>query len=365
MIIVKRFWEYLAKELLSTRAFTEYDNKDSTTLLSRINAISAKAERNRERINAISAKAEQNRERIRHPFFPPAKMYSYMESESFTIEQKKWFINKRGWPNLGYWQNLDNPKSFNEKTNWYKLHYRDPLITECIDKYRFKDYVRRTIGEEYVVPLVGRGMYESIEDIDFNELPESFVLKSTWGSGSRHVIIVRDKSKIDENQTKMTMSEWILPWENVYYETLDWGYKDIEPRIISEELIKNKIVEYKVFCFDGVPKFLYIAKDSAPGLRNRRDFYSTDWEWLPVKRGSENFSERQPRPKNLDTILGLSRKLSAPFPHVRVDIVDTENGLLAEELTFYTGSGEHAFEPEEWDLKFGEFFNLPTENLVF
>lgn len=233
-------------------------------------------------------------------------------------------------------------------------------MTECVDKHSFKRYVAQVVGERYVVPLLG--VWTRAADIDFDVLPESFAIKSNWGSGSRHVLLVRDKSKLDPDAAKMRFSSWVQPWENVYYHTFDWAYKDIKPKIIAEKLIVNKEYEYKFFCFNGEPKFFYVATDSSPGGRNFHNYYDMDWNLLPFTRHSRNASFDIARPDNFDEMLDLARKLSAPFPHVRVDLCNTRDGLLVEELTFYVGSGTGKFSPRDWDVKFGAPFVLPEPN---
>ncbi|MCE6967056.1 ATP-grasp fold amidoligase family protein [Cereibacter sphaeroides] len=296
------------------------------------------------------------------PFYDQNKMFTYYLDREFSIEQKKWFIEKQSIRALGYFPNLDDPKSFNEKTHWYKLNYQDPLITKCIDKFTFKEHLASAVGHEYVVPLLG--VWDNSRNIDFDTLPAKFVLKSNWGSGSRHVLIVKDKSTLNIDQTKLRLNSWIQPWENVYYHTFDWGYKDIPPKIIAEKLIDNKKKEYKFFCFDGNPVYFYVANDSTPGARNTHDYFDMNWNHLPFVRHSQRSASPVERPGNFDEMVSLCIALSKPFPHVRVDICDTEAGLLVEELTFYTGSGTGRFNPREWDYKFGEAFNLPSPRLI-
>lgn len=291
------------------------------------------------------------------PFYDQLRMFTHYVDKEFSIEQKKWFLEKQCMRSLKYFPNIDNPITFNEKTQWYKLNYKDPLITKCIDKYLFKEHVTETVGAKHVVPLLG--VWNNAREIDFEKLPNSFVLKSNWGSGSRHVLIVKDKSKLNIDETKMKLNTWIQPWENVYYHTFDWGYKDIPPKIIAEEFIENKTLEYKFFCFDGEPSFLYVAPDSSPGMRNAHNYYDMDWNLLPFIRHSRNSKDPIHKPEFFDEMVSLCRVLSKSFPHVRVDLCHTTSGLLVEELTFYVGSGTGRFHPVEWDHKFGEPFTLP------
>lgn len=312
------------------------------------------------RISHVEKKQLAMPKPARPPLYDPLRMFTYFLDKDISINQKKWFIERQCYRGLGYFPNLDNPKTFNEKTQWYKLHYRDPLMTECIDKYAFKDYVSRTIGADYVVPLLG--VWESAAEVDFDSLPQKFALKSNWGSGSRHVLLVRDKSNLNIDETRLRTSNWIQPWENVYYHTLDWGYKDISPKILAEKLIENKTLEYKFFCFNGEPSFFYVATDSSPGVRNTHNYYDMAWNLLPFTRHARNATFDIPRPDNFNEMVELARTLSKPFPHVRVDLCQTTTGILVEELTFYVGSGTGRFTPREWDLKFGEPFILPEKN---
>lgn len=293
----------------------------------------------------------------RPPFYDELRMFTYYLDKEFTEEQRKWFIEKQCVRALGYFPNIDNPRSFNEKTQWYKLNYKDQLITKCIDKFTFKEHVANSVGTKYVVPLLG--VWDNAREVDFDQLPDKFVLKSNWGSGSRHVLLVSEKSKLNLDHVKLRLNTWIQPWENVYYHTFDWGYKDIQPKIIAEKFVQNKKLEYKFFCFNGRPVYFYVATDSSPGTRNTHNYYDMDWNLLPFIRHSKNSPDPIERPANFDEMVDLCTTLAKPFPHVRVDICDTTDGLIVEELTFYTGSGTGRFIPQEWDYIFGEAFELP------
>ena len=314
-------------------------------------------------IRILKRTVERLQQRVDKPaFYDQFRMFTYIVDREFSLEQKKWFIEKQCMRALKYFPNLDEPETFNEKTNWYKLYYQDPLITACIDKYKFKDYVAETVGERYVIPLIG--VWESARAIDFDALPEKFVIKSNWGSGSRHVQLVRDKNALNVDEMRLRTGSWIQPWENVYYHTFDWGYKDIEPRIIAEELIEGKEFEYKFFCFDGEPVFITVARDSAPGVLNTYNNYDMDWNLLPFTRRKKNAQYPIPKPELFDELVEICRKLSAPFPHVRVDLCIADGRLLVEELTFYTTSGFGRFNPTEWDHTFGEPFILPEKRIL-
>ena len=156
---------------------------------------------------------------------------------------------------LGYELNLENPKTFNEKIQWLKLYYHNPLITKCADKFKVRDYIKEKIGEEYLIPLIG--VWDKVEDIDFASLPEQFVLKVNWGSGMN--IIVKDKSKLDIEDTKKKLKKWINPFSNHYYYSFEYSYKHIEPKIICEKYIEQvdgDLFDYKLTCFNS--KVIYI-----------------------------------------------------------------------------------------------------------
>jgi hypothetical protein len=210
-------------------------------------------------------------------FYDELRMFTYLLDKEFSVEQKKWFIEKQSMKALGYFPDLDNPKSVNEKTQWYKLNYQDKRMTELADKFKFKDIVSDAIGKGRTARLLG--VWSSAREVDFESLPNSFVLKSNWGSGSRHVLIVKDKSNIDINRVRMQLSNWLQPWENVYFHTFDWAYKDINPKIIAEEFLIDKGYEYNFFCFNGEPEYCYaITGGVAKGVPKRRSYYNKDWD---------------------------------------------------------------------------------------
>jgi len=296
------------------------------------------------------------------PFYNTTHVLGTYIDKNFSVEQQEWFIERQVYRSLGYFPDLKNPKTFNEKTNWYKLNYRDPLITDCIDKVKFKDFVTDTIGYDYVIPLYGT--WDHPRQIDFSALPKEFVLKSNWGSGSRHVLLVPDKDQLDLDRVKHLASNWVQPWENVYYHTFDWGYKDIQPKILAEKYVQNKHFDYRFFCFNGKSGFFYVRKEGPLGSGViYQNYYDMSWKPIPLKQRSGNIPEPIEKPKNFEKMLELAETLSNRFPHARVDLIDTDDGVFAEELTFYNSSGTCRFNPPEWDEKLGEYFILPKANI--
>lgn len=260
---------------------------------------------------------------------------------------------------VGYVPNIDSPRSYNEKIQWYKLYYRDPLMTTCADKLAVRDYVRETIGEQYLIPLIAH--YGSEKEIDFATLPEKFVLKLNCGSTTN--IICRDKSQLDVVATRETVRRWLLPESNHYNHFFEWCYKDIASRITCETFIDSDtgdLCDYKFVCFHGNVKCLFVASERATG-HLKIDFYDTKWNRLPFTRGFPPSTVDRPPPESFREMIALAEKLSAPFPLVRVDLYEVAGRPYFGELTFYPGNGTEPFSPPEWDYKFGEYFPLPAD----
>ncbi|WP_085169332.1 ATP-grasp fold amidoligase family protein [Brachyspira hyodysenteriae] len=262
---------------------------------------------------------------------------------------------------LGYELNLENPKTFNEKLQWLKLYYHDPLMTICADKYAVREYIKETIGEEYLIPLIG--VWDKVEDIDFNSLPNQFVLKVNWGSGQN--IIVKDKSTLNIEEIKKKLEYWMKPTSNHYYYSYEWCYKNIKPKIIAEKYIEQSdgnLTDYKVYCFNGniyfIGLYLFRNTNNYQVLYYNKEFKKLEFEW-----GSKNTNKNDIvlNIKKLEKIFILSSLLCKKFIHIRVDFFITDHNIYLGELTFFDGSGYEKFNPIKWDYKFGELLELPKE----
>ena len=265
---------------------------------------------------------------------------------------------------LGYELNLENPKSFNEKIQWLKLYYHNPLITKCADKFKVRDYIKEKIGEEYLIPLIG--VWDKVEDIDFASLPEQFVLKVNWGSGMN--IIVKDKSKLDIEDAKKKLKKWINPFSNHYYYSFEYSYKHIEPKIICEKFMKNKAFDnltvYKIFCILSKPYMFQVILDDKTE-NEKINYYDLNWNKLELKQNFENFDYNLNKPEQLDKMIELAKELSKDFKYfVRVDLFEIENKIYFSEFTFYTDNGIAKFTPASWDNKLGELIELPKEKII-
>ncbi|MCE5194174.1 MAG: hypothetical protein LLF28_01770 [Nitrospiraceae bacterium] len=280
--------------------------------------------------------------------------------ESLII--KKIHIKKLFLKNVGYFPDIDSPKSLNEKIQWLKLYYQDDLITKCSDKYIVREYVKQTIGEEFLVRLLG--VYDDSDDVDFDKLPDKFVLKANNSSGSN--IFCENKSIFDIYDAKEKMKSWLNPRASHYYYLYEWCYKNIKPRIICEEFIEDKedgdLKDYKIMCFNGQVKIISVCYERAVSLGV--DYFDLEWNQLPFKRFNKNIPKKIKKPENLDLMIEIAEKLSKPFPFVRVDLYHVNNKIFFGELTFHPGSGVVPFDPVDWDYKLGSMLVLPDKKIL-
>lgn len=255
--------------------------------------------------------------------------------------------------------NLRKPKTYNEKLNWLKLHDRNPLYTTLVDKYEVKKYVEPIIGKEHIIPTLG--VWEDFDDIDFDKLPNQFVLKCTHDSEG--IVIVRDKSKLDKAAVKEKIEAALK--QNFYYIGREWPYKDVKPRIIAEKYMEDhvdgELRDYKFFCFDGEPKAMFVASDRASD-HVKFDYFDLNFNHLDIKQKYPHAEKPLRKPETFGQMIELSKVLSKGFPHVRVDFYEVDGHLFFGELTFYHFSGFMPFEPEEWDCTFGNWLELPGVN---
>ncbi len=253
---------------------------------------------------------------------------------------------------------LKDPKAFNEKLNWLKLYNRDPEQIKLVDKYEVKKYIADTIGEEYVIPTLG--IYDSFDEIDFDALPDRFVLKCTHDSGS--TIICRDKANFDIDAARKKLTRKL--GMNLFWHGREWPYKVVKPRIIAEKYITfdgDAPEDYKFFCFDGDVKCFKVDYDRFKD--HRANYYTPDGELM---RFGEvvclpDFERDVKLPKMKDEMIALAKRLSAGHPFLRVDFYELDDKIYFGELTFYPASGFGPFTPEEWDLKLGEWIKLPSK----
>ncbi len=257
--------------------------------------------------------------------------------------------------------NLKNPQRFTEKLQWYKLYYRNPLLKKCADKYEVREYVKSKGLDNILNELYG--IYDTPEEINLKELPNQFVLKTTNGSGGNNIIICKDKSKLNINEVKSKLQEWIdFPIKKPMGR--EWCYEGLKARIICEKLLprdkRNDLPDYKFFCFNGKAEFLYVMIDYTDNHKNgKMGFYDRNFKKLDFYRddfGKIDFELE--KPKNFDKMVEYAEILSKDFPHVRVDFYNLDGKIVFGELTFYNTSGYVTFSPDEADFIIGEKFKI-------
>ena len=245
--------------------------------------------------------------------------------------------------------NLANLQTFNEKLQWLKLYDRNPEYAKMVDKYETKKYVANVIGEEYIIPTLG--IYDSFDEIDFEELPDKFVMKCTHDSGS--TIVCKEKEKFDKKKAKNKINKCLR--KNFYYEFREWTYKNVKPRIIIEKYMEDselkELVDYKVYAFNGECDYLMACYDREKG--NTKFFYY-DRAWNLIKRFSNDGmkygdSIKIPKPKELNKMFEFASILSKNIPFVRVDFYEANGKLYFGELTFYPNAGFETGRTKELD----------------
>lgn len=260
---------------------------------------------------------------------------------------------------VGYNLNIDNPTTFNEKLQWLKLYDRNPLYTKMVDKAEAKNYVSEKLGSEYVIPTLGA--WEKAEDIDFDALPNQFVLKTTHDSGG--VVICKDKSTFDFNAAKKKLAKRLK--KSFFLQSREWPYKNVKPRIIAEEYIEEisfgEFYEYKMFCFNGKVKMILVCNGEYLNSDRTIDYCDENFNKLPFISYNQPSEQDIETPKEKAKLFEIAEKLSKDIPHVRVDLYVIKGKIYFGELTFFHGSGFQAFEPTEWDKKIGEWVKLPSK----
>lgn len=259
-----------------------------------------------------------------------------------------------------FWKklNLSNPQTYSEKLQWIKLYDRRDIYTTMVDKYEAKNYAKNIIGEEHIIPTLG--VWDSFDEIDFNKLPDQFVLKCTHDSGG--LIICKDKKNLDKDAAKKKINKCLK--KNYYYLGREWPYKNVKPRIIAEPYMADKngeLKDYKFFCFDGVPKLLFIASDR--GIDTRFDFFDMNFKHLPFINGHANSDKAILKPEGFEKMQKLAKKLSEGYPELRVDFYNIDGKIYFGELTLFHFSGLVPFEPSEWDKKIGQWIKLPPKKV--
>ena len=254
---------------------------------------------------------------------------------------------------------LKNPQTFNEKLQWLKLFNRNPEYIKLVDKYEVKEIVRKIIGDDYIIPTLG--VWNSFDEINFDELPKQFVLKTTHSGGNTGVVICKDKSVFDIKSANAKITSSLRT--NTFLQGREWPYKYVLPRIIAEKYLEDSkckdLRDYKFMCFNGQVKCLFVCtgrNSEVGGLCVT--FFDRDWNIMDFERDHPHSKMPIAKPSSYESMIKLAEQLSKNIPFVRVDFYEVEGRPYFGELTFFPGSGMEKFQPEIWDYKLGSWLNI-------
>lgn len=262
--------------------------------------------------------------------------------------------------------NLKNPKRFTEKLQLYKLRYHNPLMLRCTDKYEVRKVIEEMGLEDILIPLIG--VYDSVDDIDFDALPKEFVAKTTDGGGGNQVLICRDKKTLDKQDFYNCIKEW-MDAPRGKSAGREWAYHNGFPRkIVIENILKvknhNDVPDFKFFCFNGKPYYCQLIDNRS--TNETIDFYDMNWvhqDFVGLNPLCRNSGKIEPQPQNFEKLRTIAEKLAGDYPFVRVDLYNTDDNIFFGELTFYPASGFGHFSPDDWDERIGELMNIDESTL--
>ncbi|WP_167699229.1 ATP-grasp fold amidoligase family protein [Faecalicoccus pleomorphus] len=272
----------------------------------------------------------------------------------FAFLSDKQYIQLKFYDAFGRFMDFNEPRTFNEKLQWLKVYDHNSQYTTMVDKYAVKKYIAKKIGSEYIIPTLGA--WDRFDDIDFEALPNQFVLKCTHDSGG--LVICKDKAKLDIKQARKKIETSLS--NNFYYMGREWPYKNVPHKIIVEQYMADNLRDYKLFCFNDVPRMTLVCSERFTKDGLKEDFYDEAWNHLNVQRAMHgNAVFPIERPKQYELMKKLAAKLSEKMPFARIDFYEINEKIYFGEITFYPASGFEGFIPEAWDLKLGDWIKLP------
>ena len=259
----------------------------------------------------------------------------------------------------GHFLHLRHPRTFNEKLQWYKLYYRDPLMTILSDKYEVRKHVASLGHAELLNELYG--VYDRVDEIDLSVLPASFVLKATHGSHMS--ILCKDKNDLDWGKCRTLMQQWLKT--NYFYSGRQWAYKNIKPRLVCEKYLQNegmdKLIDYKFYCYHGQPELLFVFPGRLDDEGEKFNAYDLDWNKLFTYKSKPGSDPVIQKPDTFDAMIAVAQALCGNFPYVRVDLYSIKGKVMFGEFTFYPVSGVIPFTPEQHNVFLGNLFVLPQK----
>lgn len=282
-----------------------------------------------------------------HEFKNKQNLKKYSDEEQIL----RWYHSKSG----GKVPDLENPKTFSEKQQWYKLNDKNPLKEKCADKYEVRDYIKECGYENLLNEIYG--VYNSPNELPIDSLPDKFVIKGAHGSGFN--LIVKDKKDVKWSVWKKIMKSWLK--QDIYWSGREWVYKNLKRRLIVEKYLEDNsggLLDYKFFCFNGEPRFMQLEVGRYTA-NNTRNFYDMDWNLMPFGKELEhNPNIKVEKPKGFEEMKEIARKLSAPFSFVRVDLYEVAGKIYFGELTFFPAGGAPDFKPIEYDEIVGNMWDI-------
>ena len=295
-------------------------------------------------------------------FYPKKEMFRYINYDFYKEDNHSTIIAQLFSKEIGYYPNIEHPQTFNEKILWLNKYYHNPLLTLCADKYLVKDYIKEQLGEDLCIPILKK--YNSIYDINLDELPNQFVLKVNWGRGKDQVIIVKDKRDVTLDKIRLQINDWLQPWNNFYFANYAWEYKNMKPIIYAEkyvEEIDRQLNNYKIYCFNGKAKMTAVADNRFAKNKVTKTFFDNDWNILPIKKSPNSIHKRLAKPKSWEQMFNIAEKLAEPFPLACVGFYIIDNKPYIKNITFHIERGFEAFTSKEWDEILGADLQLPEK----
>lgn len=292
---------------------------------------------------------------IEHPQVP---LLTLLQKTGFLFPDKaylKLFYRLK----MGRRLDLKEPQRYTEKIQWLKLYDRQPLYSTIVDKYAVKPYISKIIGENYIIPTIG--VWNKPEEINWDALPDQFVLKTTNGGGGSGVVICKEKSKLIIQHTIRVLKESLK--NDLYGRLREWPYKNVPPRVIAEKYMEDEsgeLRDYKFYCFNGEPKVMLLASNRFTS--HNFNYYDMDFNLLPINSSMGAGSNKTfNRPEKFDEMKSLAGVLSKGFPHVRVDLYCINAQVYFGELTLYDSSGYDNLSSDAEDLRWGSWMDLPSK----
>lgn len=283
-------------------------------------------------------------EQYRMNIFVNSGFYNKMPDEQYLKMLYKVYLGKE--------LNLENPQTFTEKMQWLKLHNRKPEYTMMVDKYAARKYIAQTVGEQYLIPLLG--VWDDPDEIDFDQLPNQFVLKCNHNSG-KGMCICKDKKTLDLQKVKRELRKGLK--QDYYLTRREWPYKNVKRKIVCEQYMKSAqgdvLQDYKFFCFNGVPKIMYISQDAAE--HPKTDFFDMEFNHLDLTMNDPNAEKCPEKPENFELMKEFSKKFSHGIPFLRVDFYEIDGKLYVGEMTFFHSAGFFEMHPPKYDRLLGDW----------